>query len=123
MDGVAGNRRTGENIANQIDEIAQLFTICFVKIITGGYVGATVTDKIFTTQDGREFQEVGRLPAPTGGHCVVALGQASSRAGRGFAGESRVGGLFVDGGYDQSGTAKFGAYISTMDRAGLIDRE
>ena len=95
------------------------------QIITGGIVkGTSVTDKVFSTLDGREFQEIGRLPSSRRGHCAVALGQASSRTGSGYAkGGEQVSGLFVDGGYDQSGTALFGAHLTTMNRAGLIDCE
>ena len=85
--------------------------------------GGEVTDMIFSTRDGRDFQELGRLPEPTRGHCVVALGQVGSRSGRFNTKQEQDSRLFVNGGYDQRGTAKFGAYMSTMNRAGLIDRE
>lgn len=35
--------------------------------------GKRVTDKMFTTVDGKTFQDIGRLPSPRSGHCVVPL--------------------------------------------------
>ena len=59
------------------------------QIITGGIVeGTTLTDKMFTTKNGRQFQEIGRLPSPRSGHCVVPLKEKK---------------VFVGGGVGQSG--------------------
>ena len=59
------------------------------QIITGGIVeGTRMTDKMFTTRNGKQFQEIGRLPSSRSGHCVVPLK------------EQRV---FVGGGVGQSG--------------------
>ena len=56
--------------------------------ICGGIVeGTNVTDKMFCTQDGREFQEIGRLPSPRSGHCVVLLAEQKVFVGGGI-GES-----------------------------------
>ena len=59
------------------------------QIITGGIVeGTKLTDKMFTTRNGRQFQEIGRLPSPRSGHCVVPLKEKK---------------VFVGGGVGQSG--------------------
>ena len=59
------------------------------QIITGGIVeGTSVTDEMFSTQDGRDFQEIGRLPSPRSGHCVVPLKDQK---------------IFVGGGIGESG--------------------
>ena len=55
---------------------------------------------MFTTRDGRDFREIGRLPSPRGGHCAVPL-----------AGER----VFVGGGVGESGELLSDAWIFTPD--------
>ena len=47
-----------------------------------------MTDKMFTTSNGKRFQEIGRLPSARSGHCVVPLKEQK---------------IFVGGGVGQSG--------------------
>ena len=84
------SQETGELVKWQQTYPRIVLLVDEFQIITGGFVKrARVTDKMFTTRDGRDFKEIGRLPTPRGGHCAVPLagGQVFVGGGVGEAGE------------------------------------
>lgn len=93
------SQETGELVSGNTHTSRIVLLVDEFQIITGGFVKRKkVTDKMFTTRDGREFREIGRLPSPRGGHCAVPL------AG---------GQVFVGGGVEESGELLSDALIFT----------